>query len=175
MFIQRIAAALLGMVCLSAPVTAAMYKIENPASTINNPADKITNPAVRTNNPASNIYNPGEAMGNPSPLSPPTKPVPAPKVVEAAPETKLDKQIKSQPEPKVAAVPLKNYHFRTVDAYLTAAKKAFIQDDYLGFVSITEDALRRIAAGTLKASPKSKQQLLKYRDFGHGLLGNGAK
>jgi len=174
MFLQRIAATLLGMVCLSAPVTAAMYKIENPASTISNPADKITNPAVRTNNPASNIYNPGAAMGNPSPLSPPTKPVPVPKVVEAPQETRLDKQIKGQPESKVA-VPVKSYHFRTVDAYLTAAKKAFIQDDYVGFVSVTEDALRRIAAGTLKASSKSKQQLLKYRAFGHGLLGNGAK
>jgi hypothetical protein len=172
MFIQKIAAALLGIACSSAPVAAAMYKIENPASTISNPAEKITNPATRTNNPASNIYNPGAAMGNPNPLSPPTKPVPAPKVVED--QEKLDKQIKSPPEPKVA-VPVKNYHFRTVDAYLTAAKKAFIQDDYLGFVSITEDALRRIAAGTLKASSKSKQQLLKYRAVGRSLLGNGAK
>ena len=174
MFTQRIAAALLGIVCLSAPVTAAMYRIENPAGTMSNPAEKMSNPATRTNNPASNIYNPGAAMGNPTPLSPPTKPVPAPRVVEAAPETKLDKQIKSQPEPKVA-VPVKSYHLKTVDAYVTAAKKAFIEDDYVRFVSITEDALRRIAAGTLKASNKSKQQLLKYRAVGRGLLNNGAK
>lgn len=173
MFIPRIAAALLGLVCSSAPVTAAMYKIENPASTISNPAEKMSNPATRTNNPASNIYNPGAAMGSPNPLSPPTKPVPAPKVVEAAQE-KIDKQIKEQAEPEVA-VPVKSYHLKSVDAYLTAAKKAFIEDDHVRFLSVTEDALRRIAAGTLKASNKSKQQLLKYRAVGRGLLGNGAK
>lgn len=50
------------------------------------------------------------------------------------------------------------------------AKKAFAQDDYLDFLSITEDALRRINAGTLKASKKAKQKLDKYKVFGYGLL-----
>jgi hypothetical protein len=37
-------------------------------------------------------------------------------------------------------------------------------------ISITEDALRRISAGTLKASKKTKQKLAKYKVLGYGLL-----
>lgn len=55
-------------------------------------------------------------------------------------------------------------------AYIDEAKKAFNQDNYLRFISITEDALRRISAGTLKASEKTKQKLEKYKAFGYGLL-----
>jgi hypothetical protein len=38
------------------------------------------------------------------------------------------------------------------------------------FLSITEDALRRISAGTLKASKKTERKLVRYKVFGYGLL-----
>jgi hypothetical protein len=38
-------------------------------------------------------------------------------------------------------------------------------------VYITEEALKRISAGTLKASKKEKQPLVKYKNAGYGLLG----
>jgi hypothetical protein len=37
-------------------------------------------------------------------------------------------------------------------------------------ISITEDALRRINAGTLKASKKTERKLAKYKVLGYGLL-----
>ncbi|HBG05521.1 MAG: hypothetical protein A2075_04535 [Geobacteraceae bacterium GWC2_58_44] len=174
MFKQKIAAGCIFLLCLETTATAAMYKIENPASTIKNPADKMSNPATNTSNPASNIYNPGSRMDNPSPMSPPTQPVPVqvPKATEVSPEKVPAQQTKDRPGPS-AAIPPKKYHFRSVNAYLEAAKRSFARDDYAEFLSITEDALRRINAGTLKASPKSRQQLIKYRKFGHDLLGNG--
>lgn len=102
-------------------------------------------------------------MDNPNPLSPPTQPVPA---------EKLKEQLKTQPR---LAIPRKSYHFKTVRAYIYEAKKAFNQDDYMKFLSISEDALRRINAGTLKASEKAKQKLEKYKLFGYGLLANDQK
>lgn len=141
----------------------AIYKIDNPADRIVNPANKIYNPATDIKNPASNIYNPASRMDNPDPLSPPTQAVPAPQ----QPAEQLKEQPKSQPR---IAIPHKNYHFKTVKAYINEAKKAFNQDNYLKFLAITEDALRRISAGTLKASEKAKQKLEKYKEFGYGLL-----
>jgi hypothetical protein len=140
----------------------AVYTIDNPADRIHNPADKIYNPATNINNPASNIYNPASRMGNPNPLSPPTQPVPT-----TPPAEQVKEQLQTQPR---FAIPHKHYHFKTVKAYIDEAKKAFNQDNYLRFISITEDALRRISAGTLKASEKTKQKLEKYKAFGYGLL-----
>jgi hypothetical protein len=68
------------------------------------------------------------------------------------------------------AVPIKKYQFKTVAAYFTAAKKAFGRDDFSEFVAIADDALRRIGAGTLNASSRSKQKLLKYKAFGQSML-----
>jgi hypothetical protein len=51
-----------------------------------------------------------------------------------------------------------------------AAKKAFSRDDYVGFLSITDDALRRIRAGTLTASKIIEKKLVLYMKFGYGLL-----
>ncbi len=157
------------LLCLNAPATAAMYTIKNPAEKIRNPADKMYNPATQVNNPASNIYNPGTRMDNPNPLSPPTQPVPQPTVPEVTIPTKPAKQINEQPQPK-PAIPQKNYYYKTAGAYINAAKKAFNKDDYREFISITEDALRRIRAGTLKVSKKTKQKLVGYKIFGYGLL-----
>ena len=158
----RLAAATAVVLCLNTPAIAAMYTIKNPAEKISNPANKIHNPATEVNNPAANIYNPATRMNNPDPLSPPTPPVPPPAVTEV---TKPAKQIKGLP-----TVPQKKYYFKTDREYITAAKKAFTQDDYVEFLSITEDALRRIGAGTLNASKKTKQKLTKYKEFGYGLL-----
>ena len=122
-------------------------------------------------NPAANIYNPAANMDNPSPLSPPTKPIPPPTVTKeitpAIPPEQIKKPPQVQPKP---VVPNKNYNYKSVGVYLTAAKNAFNRDDYVGFVAITEDALRRISAGTLRASKKTKQTLVKYKKFGYGLL-----
>lgn len=150
------------VLALYTPALSAMYTIENPADRINNPAEKIYNPATDIKNPASTIYNPADRMDNSNPLSPPAKPVSS--TVSA---DQIKEQIQTNPR---LAIPHKSYHFKTVKAYINAAKKAFIQDDYLKFVSVTEDALRRIHAGTLKASEKAKQKLEKYRAFGYGLL-----
>jgi hypothetical protein len=148
MYLRRLATGIAVILCLNAPARAAMYKIDNPAS---------------------NIYNPAARMNNPNPLSPPTQPVPQPKVTEVTTPTKPAKQIKKQPQIK-SAIPQKRYYFKTVRAYINAAKRAFARDDYIEFISITEDALRRISAGTLKASKKTKQKLAKYKVFGYGLL-----
>jgi hypothetical protein len=148
MNLRRLAAGIAAILCLNAPAWAALYKIENPAS---------------------NIYNPASRMNDPSPLSPPTQPVPQPTATEVTPAKEPAKRIKEQPRPK-SAVPQKRYNFKTVRAYIKAANKAFTQDDYMEFLSITEDALRRISAGTLKASKKTERKLVKYRVFGYGLL-----
>jgi hypothetical protein len=139
--------------------------------TIDNPADRIYNPASDIKNPASNIYNPAAHMDNPSPISPPTQPIPKTTVFKQTTETIPAEQIKEpqQPRPQLTA-PHKRYSFKTVRAYMTAAKNAFNRDEYMEFLSITEDALRRIKAGTLRASKKTKQKLAKYKAFGYGLL-----
>jgi hypothetical protein len=142
---------------------AAMYVIHNPAETIDNPAGRIHNPASDLKNPAGNIYNPATRINNPDPLSPPSQPTEIP--------TELNPVvvIKDQP-PAKPAIPLKYYNFKSVRTYIVAAKRAFVKDDYKEFISITEDALRRIHAGTLKASRKSLQKLNGYRLMGYGLL-----
>jgi hypothetical protein len=148
MSLRRLTTGIAVILCLNAPARGAMYKIDNPAS---------------------NIYNPAARMANPNPLSPPTQPVPQTTVTEVTTTTKPVKQIKEQPRPK-STIPQKGYHFKTVGAYINAAKKAFARDDYLEFLSITEDALRRISAGTLKASKKAERKLTKYKVLGYGLL-----
>jgi hypothetical protein len=158
------------ILCLYAPATAEMYKIKNPAEKINNPADKMNNPATHINDPASNIYNPAARMDNPNPLSPPTQPVPQ-STVTGVTTTKPAKQLGGNPQLQTRpAIPEKSYHFKTAGEYITSAKKAFTRDDYREFLAITEDALRRIRAGTLKTSGKTKQKLDKYRILGYGLL-----
>lgn len=144
------------VICLQSPAMPANFKIDNPAS---------------------NIYNPASNMDNPSPISPPTQAVPKPEAVkvitEAVPAEQLKEQTRPQPQPQAPpkpAIPNKNYNFKTVAAYVNAAKKAFIQDDYREFIAITENALVRIGAGTLKASRKTRQKLTNYRTFGYGLL-----
>jgi len=167
---RRIAAAgIIAVLWLIVPATAAMYTIENPAARIANPADKMYNPATQVNNPASNIYNPATRMDNPDPLSPPTQVSPSPATTDTNTARRPVKQIVLQP-PVKPDIPQKSYYFKSAKTYIQAAKKAFAKDDYAGFISITEDALRRIESGTLKASKKAKQQLLKYKVFGYGLL-----
>lgn len=140
---------------------------------VDNPADRIYNPAGNIKNPAANIYNPAAQMDNPSPISPPTQPIPRPEAAKPVPEALPPKQIKEPPKPlPKLVVPPKRYRFRTAAAYLSAAKNAFNRDNFVEFVSITDDALRRINDGTLRASDKTKQKLLKYRTFGYGLLNN---
>jgi len=159
------------VICLHTPALSANYAIDNPAEKIYNPATDIKNPAV-------NIYNPATNLDNPSPISPPTQPLPQPAVVKPkAEEVQVPvKQVKEPPKPlPEITIPIKKYSFRTAEAYLAAAKNAFNRDDFVEFVSITEDALRRINAGTLRASKKTKQKLDKYKAFGYGLLGKGEK
>ncbi|MDD2735927.1 MAG: hypothetical protein PHF56_18490 [Desulfuromonadaceae bacterium] len=154
------------------PVMSANYVIDNPADKIKNPAGTMNNPATHINNPASNIHNPAGRMDNPNPLSPVTPAIPKPLVTNKMPAAPSAEQIGHRPlSQAIVAVPIKTYHFKTVGAYVSAAKKAFGRDDYSAFVSIADDALRRIRAGTLKASNKSRQKLLKYKKFGQSLLG----
>ena len=123
------------------------------------------------NNPATNIYNPASRMDNPDPLSPPTQPVPELKTTEVtpvAPPIPAAQRIKAQPQPqKKPGIPQKRYSHKTVAAYLGAAKKSFARKDYGELLFITEDALGRISAGTLKASRKTKQQLVNYNKIGY--------
>jgi hypothetical protein len=156
--------------CSSAQATAAMYVIENPASKISNPADRMSNPATQTNNPAANIYNPGDRMDNPNPLSPPVKPAPATTATATPAAATPARTPLVQQQRRTAELPRKKYLYKTVAGYLAAAKKSFSDDDYREFLSITEAALRRIDAGTLKASTKTRLKLQKYRTFGYGLL-----
>lgn len=155
---------------LNTSVIAANYAIDNPAVKIKNPAGSMYNPASDIKNPAENIYNPANQMDNPNPLSPVTQHIPQ------APETKktttLPPATALNGKPQ-RSIPHKNYHFKTAGVYLVAAKNAFARDDYIGFLTITEDALRRIGTGTLRASKKTKQKLLSYKKFGHGLLETG--
>jgi hypothetical protein len=167
--LSKVIAGIAMVLGLNAPALAAMYIIKNPAEKIQNPADKMYNPATQVNNPAANIYNPAARMDNPDPLSPPTQVVPRPLPPEVTTETKPADEIKKLPRPKTL-IPLKRYNFKTVNAYIKAAKKAFVQEDYFKFISITEDALRRISVGTLKSSRKAAQQLAKYKVLGYGLL-----
>ena len=140
--------------CLNAPAMAEMFKIENPAS---------------------NIYNPATRMDNPNPISPPTQPVPQQAVTEKSTKPKPATQTKEQtyphpqPQPK-HNIPHKSYHFKTATKYINEAKKAFQHEDYKRFISITEDALKRIKTGTLIASKKSKQILDKYKANGYTLI-----
>lgn len=139
------------LICLQTPAMSANFAIDNPAS---------------------NIYNPAAHMDNPSPISPASQAIPAPPAItkEIAAPLPVEKiKVQPQPQPK-PTIPNKNYHFKTVNAYIVAAKKAFNRDNHMEFVSITEDALRRINAGTLRASKISKQKLLHYKTFGYGLL-----
>lgn len=149
----------------------ANYAIDNPADKIKNPAATMYNPATDINNPASNIYNPADRMDNPNPLSPVTRaaPIPPAKNIPAA-AASAEPNVKKQLPPAPFAVPHKKYHFKTAGAYISAAKKAFSRDDYREFLSVTEDALRRVHAGTLKASKKTQHTLRKYQVFGYGLL-----
>ena len=152
------------VICLHTPALSANYAIDNPA-------EKIYNPAADIKNPAANIYNPATNLDNPSPISPPTQPVPKPAVAKPSAEAVPVKQVEkpSKPLPKLT-VPVKKYSFRTAGAYMAAAKNAFNRDDFVEFVSITEDALKRINAGNLRASKKTKQKLERYKTFGYGLL-----
>jgi hypothetical protein len=112
-------------------------------------------------------------MNDPNPLSPATQSVPLPAVTEGVVELAPAEKTKEIPAPKLRqAIPHKSYHFKTVKAYLVAAKKAFNRDDYREFISITEDALRRIRAGSLQASAEIQQKLSRYETFGYGLLEN---
>lgn len=152
MRLKRIAAVAAIVLCLHLPAVAEMYKIDNPAS---------------------NIYNPATRMNNPNPLSPPTQPVPPPTAPEVTKATEPAKQVKKQPEPHAQsnpAIPQKRYKFKTANEYIHAAKKAFIHDDFREFLAITEVALRRINAGTLKATKETKQKLIKYKVIGYRLL-----
>lgn len=176
MTLRKLTAAGAVVLCMTASAGAAMNPIQNPADSIRNPADTMTNPAAQIYNPASKSYNPASRVDSSSPLSPPTppvsvQPVPRPPVAVAAPAPqpapKLTQQTRPQPGP---AIQVKRYGFKTAGAYVNAAKQAFIRDDYGAFISITEDALRRISAGTLKSSLKTKQKLIKYRVCGYGLL-----
>lgn len=151
---------------LQAPVTAANFKIDNPAEKIDNPAAKMYNPATEIKNPAVNIVNPAAKINNPNPASP---------VTPAASHSSKEEYVRSTKQAEKSAglksvIPQKNYTFKKVKEYINAAKKAFAQDDYIEFLSITEDALRRINSGSLKASRKTRQKLAKYKKFGYGLL-----
>lgn len=165
MSLKRCLAGCAALFLLCLPAAADMYSIQNPAGKINNPADKMYNPATQVNNPAANIYNPASRMLGPDPLSPPTQPL----VTEAAPTARPEKRGKDQQRLK-PVIPRKSYYYKTVGKYISSAKKAFTRDDYTEFLAITEDALRRIHAGTLKASTKTRQKLVNYRKFGYGLL-----
>jgi len=162
---RKLFAGIVVVLYLHTPATAAMDVIKNPADKIRNPADKMYNPATQVNNPAANIYNPATRLDNSNPLSPPTQPVPQPAVTALKPAVKP-----AEPSAPKPVIPQKSYYFKTVKEYINAAKKAFIHDDYIEFLAITEDALRRIDAKTLKASKKSRQKLAKYKVLGYGLL-----
>ena len=152
------------LLSLQAPAMAADFSI-------NNPADRIHNPASDIKNPAANIYNPAAHMDNPNPLSPPTQPIPQPPATKNKSATESADQIKAKPQHKPkAAIPHKSYYFKSVKTYITAAKKALNQGRYIKSLSISEDALRRINAGTLRASKKSVQTLNKYKDLGYRQL-----
>ncbi len=126
-------------------------------------------------NPAANIYNPASRMDNPNPLTPPspvTPPEPPAKSVTTAPEPTVQIQPKPQPTQKPVLVP-KSYNYKTVKAYINASNKAYAGNDNPEFLSITEEALKRIDAGTLKASVKSRQTLENYKKLGDRISKGG--
>jgi hypothetical protein len=160
---KRVAAGIVVALCLNASASAEMFKIENPAS---------------------NIYNPADRMNDPNPLSPPTQPVPqpaAPKETTTTPAATTTtppppEQVKEQRGPyRKRGVPHRRYSFKTAKAYLAAADKAYNRGDYRRFLSLSEDALNRIRAGTLAASKKTKQKLIRNRAIGRGLLEEGGR
>ena len=153
------------------PVLSANYSIDNPVDRLKNPAGSMYNPATYINNPAANIYNPAAQMDNRNPLSPVTPPVPqATAPIEIPPNLPVGQiRNKSLSQPQSATFH-KSYHFKSAKIYILAAKTAFSRDDYVEFLSITEDALRRMSAGTLRASKKTEQKLIKFKIFGYGLL-----
>jgi len=161
---RRAAAGIVVALCLNAPALAEMFKIENPAS---------------------NIYNPADRMDNPNPLSPATQPVPPPPpketTITAPPAATATvppppEQVKDRPVPyRERAVPHKRSSFTTAKAYLTAADKAYNRRDYRRFLSLSEEALNRIRTGTLTATQKTKQKLLKNRALGRALLERGGR
>jgi hypothetical protein len=143
------------IMCLNSPVLSANFSI---------------------NNPASNIYNPATQMDNPNPLSPPVQPVPQPAVTDEIPVPLSSGEIKERPLSQAKQIlPARSYFFKTVGAYIAAAKKAYKRGDYRELISVTEDGLRRIKAGTLRASRISRQKLVDYKEFGYGLLEKGGK
>ncbi len=164
--IQRLVAGFAIVLGVCATALSAIYEIDNPAAQIKNPASKMYNPASNVDNPSSKIYNPAANMNNPSPVSPVTQPVPQPEETKSASRP----QKRSLPPLTRPAIPQKRYNYKTVKQYLKAAKKAFITDNYMEFLMITEDAVRRIDGGTLKASNKEKVRLKKYKTFGYGLV-----
>ncbi len=126
-------------------------------------------------NPATNIYNPASRMDNPNPLTPPspvTPPEPPVKNVIIAPEPVVQTQPKAEPPPKQVVAP-KSYNHKTVKAYINAANRAYANSNNLEFLSITEEALRRINSGTLKATEKSRQTLENYKKLGNRILKGG--
>jgi hypothetical protein len=149
---RRVGAGIVVALCLNASAMAEMFKIENPAS---------------------NIYNPADRMGDPNPLTPPTQPVPQPAAPKETTTTMPPppEQVREQPAPhQELAVPHKSSSFITAKAYLAAADKAFNKGDYRKFLSMSEEALGRIRAGTLTATKKAKQKLLRNRALGRELL-----
>ena len=159
---RRVAAGIVVALCLNAPASAEMFKIDNPAS---------------------NIYNPADRMNDPNPLSPPTQPTPPPTAPKETPTQPAatppppPERVNEQPVPyQKRAVPHKSYYsFKTAKAYLAAADKAYNKGDYRRFLSISEEALNRIHAGTLAASKKAKQKLVRNRAIGRRLLEKGGR
>lgn len=135
-------------------------KLENPAGRMSNPAESIYNPSGNITNPAVKITNPAGQMANPNPLAP---------VVKTVTQT-VEQPGPVAAKPATPVVPKKYYTFKKVSEYLVAAKKAFVKDDYIEFVAVTEDALRRIKSGGLKSSGKTIRKLEKYRLFGYSML-----
>lgn len=128
------------------------------------PAAAAMNPIQ---NPASNIYNPASRMDNPNPLSPPVPPV-APDQPKKQETVVPEPAVKVQPE-RVQQKPdriIRSYNFESARAYINAANQAYGKGDILEFLAITEDALKRISAGKLKATKKSRQTLIRYQTLG---------
>ena len=148
------------MTTIATSLMAADYTIRNPADKIDNPAGRMSNPAETIHNPAANITNPSDQLANPDPVRPLRQTEAKPKEA-AAPAT---------PTPAPPVVPARYYTYKRVREYLDAAKRAFGKDDYLEFTALTEDALRRINSGGLKASKKTVRKLEKFKAFGYAML-----
>ena len=173
---RRLAAGVVALLAtLHTPAMSANYKIDNSGKTIHNPAATMYNPATNIKNPASNVYDPASKLDNPNPLSPVTQPVPRPEFHPPAATGRTvtvpaeQRKERTLPQDRRTIAP-KSYYYKTVGMYLNASKKAFARDDYREIISLTEDALSRINAGSLRASKKTKQKLVAYRKFGYGLL-----